>query len=381
MQPVSPPPADTTLRPPTAVVGRRIGAWFIDALIGTVIVIGYALATFTNTTMRTAFEAELQCEVINDLTNDACIAIDNVVYVGDGVHLGAMILLWLGWVLISTILLPSITGWSVGKLCTGVRVANADTFEKAGFGANLVRSLVWMLDAFPYFAPAVGGIVMLSSSKKQRLGDLAAGTVVIRAGSLGRQPVEATTPATAPPTVLVPGSRPPAMTAPPGMGDATASPPPPSGPPAPPAPSTTSTPPPPTGAPLDGPPPPTGPPVGAPPASSTPPAPSTPPPSAAPPNPATPPVFPAPSAEPAATAEPEPMMEPEPVTDTEPVIEPEPVAEPEAPVSPPTEPASQPGVDAPMWDEARNTYIQWDPDLEAWMEWSETQRRWVPISQ
>lgn len=43
--------------------------------------------------------------------------------------------------------------------------------------------------------------------------------------------------------------------------------------------------------------------------------------------------------------------------------------------------ASQPGVDAPMWDEAREAYIQWDPELQAWMEWSESGGRWIPISQ
>ncbi|MXW61644.1 MAG: hypothetical protein F4Y27_04185 [Acidimicrobiaceae bacterium] len=42
---------------------------------------------------------------------------------------------------------------------------------------------------------------------------------------------------------------------------------------------------------------------------------------------------------------------------------------------------SQPGVDAPMWDEAREAYIQWDPELQAWMEWSESGGRWIPISQ
>ena len=42
---------------------------------------------------------------------------------------------------------------------------------------------------------------------------------------------------------------------------------------------------------------------------------------------------------------------------------------------------NQPGVDAPMWDEARDAYIQWDPELEAWMEWSESSGRWIPISQ
>ncbi|MEC7507291.1 MAG: hypothetical protein VX510_10825 [Actinomycetota bacterium] len=42
--------------------------------------------------------------------------------------------------------------------------------------------------------------------------------------------------------------------------------------------------------------------------------------------------------------------------------------------------SSRPGVDAPMWDDARGTYIQWDPELTEWMEWSEAQGRWIPIS-
>ena len=49
------------------------------------------------------------------------------------------------------------------------------------------------------------------------------------------------------------------------------------------------------------------------------------------------------------------------------------------PAEPPA-PAPRPGVDAPMWDDARDTYIQWDPELEAWMMWSESGGRWVPIS-
>ena len=43
--------------------------------------------------------------------------------------------------------------------------------------------------------------------------------------------------------------------------------------------------------------------------------------------------------------------------------------------------ASQTEADAPMWDAARDTYIQWDHDLEEWMEWSESAGRWIPISQ
>ena len=132
MHPVSPPPADPALLNPTKVVGRRILAWFIDALIGTVLVVGYALATFTNTEMRSVFEAELQCEIIQDVSNDFCFNVNETVYVGSSDDTGVVVLLWFAWVLLATIILPSITGWSPGKLIAGIRVAKVDTLEKAG---------------------------------------------------------------------------------------------------------------------------------------------------------------------------------------------------------------------------------------------------------
>ena len=52
----------------------------------------------------------------------------------------------------------------------------------------------------------------------------------------------------------------------------------------------------------------------------------------------------------------------------------------EPPSEPPAASPPRPGVDAPVWDDARDTYIQWDPEIEEWMEWSESQGRWVPIS-
>ena len=494
MQPVAPPPPSPALLNPTKVAGRRILAWFVDALIGTILVVGYAMATFTNTEMRSTFEAELQCEVIQDLSDDFCFNVNETVFVGTSGDTGVAVLLWFGWVLLSTVILPSITGWSVGKLVTGVRVVKVDSFEKAGVGANLVRALVWMLDAFPYFLPGLGGVLMLATAKNQRLGDLAAGTLVVRADSVGRPPVSVPSPATAPPAgafspspAATPVNAPPPSGAPvmspPPTGPAVAPPPPTGAPPptvpttTPPPPSPASAPPPPTGtppppSPSAAPPPPTGAPHGYQP---------PPPQAAAPPSPA-PPVFPpptspaAPTPAPAPTPGPEPQLdptlavpavptdedeaggpadepttefdalagseptteldavEPDPTIDATPPVDPtpEPVADPVAtdpqppvlreptsatdppppavaapapasdppppvatdppppvapepePTPPPTEPpataAPRAGVDAPMWDEARDTYIQWDPDLEEWMEWSEAQGRWVPIS-
>jgi len=42
--------------------------------------------------------------------------------------------------------------------------------------------------------------------------------------------------------------------------------------------------------------------------------------------------------------------------------------------------APRPGIDTPKWDDARDTYIQWDPELSEWMEWSESAGAWIPIS-
>ena len=377
------PPSSPSLSNPTAVVGRRIGAFLIDGLIGVTLIFVFALATFTNTELGDSFTAELQCEVINEFSNDLCIQAGTTVYVGTENEVAIITLIWLAWVLISTMILPGITGWSPGKLLTGIRVVKADTFEKAGLGANILRGVLWVVDAFPYVAPIVGG-ALLASKDHRRVGDRAANTLVVRADSVGRPPVQTPSAIVAPPTgAVTPSTTPPPPSGPPATTLVTASPPPPPAttppPPTSPAPASASAP--------------TGPPSAyqPPPPSEyrTEPAPSAPP---VFPPPAAPPAFP--PAEGAAPAEPlpvaeleptpiaEPAPEPEaaaaPIVETEPAVTPEP--EPEPVPESPAEMSSRPGVDAPMWDDARGTYIQWDPELTEWMEWSEAQGRWIPIS-
>ena len=296
--------------------------------------------------------AELQCEVINEFSNDLCIQAGTTVYVGTENEAAIITLIWLAWVLISTMILPGITGWSPGKLLTGIRVVKADTFEKAGLGANILRGVLWVVDAFPYFAPIVGG-ALLASKDHRRVGDRAANTLVVRADSVGRPPVQAPSAVVAPPTgAVMPSTTPPPPSGPPATTLVTASPPPP--------PATT-------------PPPPTSP---APPSASAPTGPPSayqpPPPSEhrTEPAPSAPPVFPPPAAPPvfpptedAAPADPIPVVEPEPEPEAEaesaPIVEAEPAATPETEPEPgpesPAETSPRPGVDAPMWDDARNT--------------------------
>lgn len=70
-------------------------------------------------------------------------------------------------------------GQTLGKRMFGLRVISADG-SPAGFTAVLIRNLVRIAD----FLPAFYGLGLLSvvlSSRSQRLGDLAAGTFVVRA--------------------------------------------------------------------------------------------------------------------------------------------------------------------------------------------------------
>lgn len=41
----------------------------------------------------------------------------------------------------------------------------------------------------------------------------------------------------------------------------------------------------------------------------------------------------------------------------------------------------RPGVDEPVWDDDRDTFIQYDPARSAWMQWNVAANEWEPISQ
>ena len=70
------------------------------------------------------------------------------------------------------------SGRTPGKRATGLRVVRLDG-RPVGFISSAVRNLLRMIDYLP-FAYATGMICILVSSKNQRLGDLAAGTIVAR---------------------------------------------------------------------------------------------------------------------------------------------------------------------------------------------------------
>lgn len=73
-------------------------------------------------------------------------------------------------------------GQTLGKRMFGLRVISADG-SPAGFTAVLIRNLVRIVDFLPAFY-GVGLLAIVVSSRSQRLGDLAAGTFVVRAPRL-----------------------------------------------------------------------------------------------------------------------------------------------------------------------------------------------------
>ncbi len=94
------------------------------------------------------------------------------------------------------IVLEKLMGATLGKLLVGIRVVMADGSEVT-WGAAVIRNLLRVIDGF--FVYLVAAIVVWNSSTRQRLGDMAAKTVVVSKQSVGRAPSAAVAPGSAPP--------------------------------------------------------------------------------------------------------------------------------------------------------------------------------------
>jgi uncharacterized RDD family membrane protein YckC len=82
-------------------------------------------------------------------------------------------------VLLYYTLLEGLTGRTLGKFVTGVRVVDARTGRAPGLLSALVRTLLRLIDGI--LAYLVGFLIVINSGRRRRLGDMAARTLVIRA--------------------------------------------------------------------------------------------------------------------------------------------------------------------------------------------------------
>jgi uncharacterized RDD family membrane protein YckC len=80
--------------------------------------------------------------------------------------------------------LQGLTGRAIGKALTGIRIVRPDG-SHPGLGRGLLRSLLWIVDGFPYFLPGlVGFILILANKSHRRVADMVADTDVVKAGFL-----------------------------------------------------------------------------------------------------------------------------------------------------------------------------------------------------
>jgi uncharacterized RDD family membrane protein YckC len=77
------------------------------------------------------------------------------------------------------VLLESYLGQTLGKMATGIKVVTETTGASPGIAAAALRTLLRLVDGL--FSYLVAFICVLISGKRQRLGDMAAHTLVVRA--------------------------------------------------------------------------------------------------------------------------------------------------------------------------------------------------------
>lgn len=193
-----------TRRDPTAVVGRRIGAFFIDALVAMVVGLLVFLVLADKVSLT---EAQLKygCRIerldtfsTGNNTTVSCpdklaFDVNDHVWVAES---GPFFALYALFSFAYYALLPGVTGWTIGKLLVGIRVVNKEG-NPAGLGRNVVRWLLFVVDGFFLLLP--GLITMLASRGHRRVGDMAAGTFVVAHDGIGAPPL---TPMPAPAAVF-----------------------------------------------------------------------------------------------------------------------------------------------------------------------------------
>jgi hypothetical protein len=171
-------------------MGRRIGAVFIDGAIAIVPTAAVFVGSLTTKTDEdrisqhfSIVDAEEFCEEYIDQDKGFCFTTgSDVHYTSDGLVAAAAVLY--GIAILLHVVLQSITGATIGKLLTGLRVVQEDG-RKAAFWRVLVRWVLWVVDSLPFFG-LVAFITGLTTTGHRRVGDMVAKTYVVPKEYVGR---------------------------------------------------------------------------------------------------------------------------------------------------------------------------------------------------
>jgi uncharacterized RDD family membrane protein YckC len=166
-------------RDPTAVLGRRYGAFLIDAVVCVIAFVVFLLPFATERTraetlrlpgchLSTSDSSRVECD------NRVVFQVNDTVYEANG---GAFIALSILFTFLYFAVMEGFTGGSLGKHLTGTRVV-AQSGERPGIWLAGVRWLLFVIDG-PLTLFLCGIITSSVSRGHRRLGDMAAGTYVV----------------------------------------------------------------------------------------------------------------------------------------------------------------------------------------------------------
>lgn len=167
---------------PTDVMGRRIGAYLIDALIA-LVVVGGAAATLFFGALRTAPAGTVVCpDERADRPGAVAFCLDDgdeVRYLDDQRAEELTSEIWIlstAFSAVVNVLLQGLTGATPGKFLVGLRVVRSDG-HNAGVLRCLVRTVLLVVDAA--CCAIVGLLTAFRSRAHRRVGDMVAGTMVV----------------------------------------------------------------------------------------------------------------------------------------------------------------------------------------------------------
>ena len=151
------PTADQSARPPLEnLLGKRMLAGIIDLIV--IIVIG---------AIMTALFGDFGSDNGNGDGNGFNASLTGLPFV-------VFVLLSFGYYF----LLESASGQTLGKMALGIKVVSV-TGERASPGSIAIRTILRIIDGFFFYLVAV--LIIALSGRHQRLGDMAANTVVVSA--------------------------------------------------------------------------------------------------------------------------------------------------------------------------------------------------------
>jgi uncharacterized RDD family membrane protein YckC len=155
-------------------MGRRVVAFIIDYVLLVAAFAGlfYALATHTT-------------EAVQFTGSHLNVTFDRDTYYLQGDDATLFYVIELAIALLYAGVIQGLTGATIGKLICGIRVMREDG-SRPGIGRGVLRWVLLIVDDFPYFIPMLTGfIVAMTNDRRRRVGDMAAGTFVVRAGVAG----------------------------------------------------------------------------------------------------------------------------------------------------------------------------------------------------